>query len=63
MSLLGDAMVPTALWLSWTHPLLFAALLAVTMVAMVVTIWWLGRFLRQLAARMAGWRSTSLQRI
>ncbi len=28
MSLLGDALVPTALWLSWTHPLLFALLLA-----------------------------------
>ena len=63
MSLLGDATVPTALWLSWTHPLLFAVLLAVALVAMVGAIWWLGRFLRQLAARMAGWRRPSLQRI
>lgn len=62
LSLLGDATVPTALWLSWTHPLLFALLLAVAVAAMVGIIWWLGRFLRQLAARMAGWRSPALQR-
>lgn len=63
MSLLGDALVPTALWLSWTHPLLFAVLLAVAVLAMVGTIWWLGRFLRQLAARMSGWHSSPLQRM
>lgn len=62
MSLLGDAVVPTALWLSWTHPLLFAVLLAVALVAMVGVIWWLSRFLRQLATRMTGWRAPSLQR-
>lgn len=62
MSLLGDAAVPIALWLSWTHPLLFAVLLAVVLVGMVATIWWLSRFLRQLATRMTRWRSTSLQR-
>ena len=62
MSLLGDAAVPVALWLSWTHPLLFAAVLAVALVVMVGMIWWLGRFLRQLAARMTGWRTTSLRR-
>ena len=63
MSLLGDAAVPAALWLSWTHPLLFAVLLVVALVAMVGAIWWLGRFLRQLATRMTGWRRPSLQRI
>ncbi len=63
MSLLGDAAVPTALWLSWTHPLLFAVLLAVALVAMVGAIWWLGRFLRQLATRMTGWRRSPLRRI
>jgi len=67
MSLLGDAAVPIALWLSWTHPLLFAVLLfavllAVVLVGMVATIWWLSRFLRQLATRVTRWRSTSLQR-
>jgi hypothetical protein len=35
MSLLGDALVPTALWLSWTHPLAFVALLLACLVAMV----------------------------
>ncbi len=55
MSLLGDALVPTALWLSWTHPLLFAALLLVTVAAMVGLIWVLGRFLRQLATRVTAW--------
>ncbi len=63
LSLLGDAVVPTALWLSWTHPLLFAVLLAVALVAMVGAIWWLSRFLRQLATRVTGWRAQSLQRI
>jgi hypothetical protein len=62
MSLLGDAAVPIALWLSWTHPLLFGVLLAVVLVGMVATIWWLSRFLRQLATRVTRWRSTSLQR-
>lgn len=62
MSLLGDAAVPIALWLSWTHPLLFVVLLAVVLVGMVATIWWLSRFLRQLATRVTRWRSTSLQR-
>lgn len=62
MSLLGDAAVPIALWLSWTQPLLFAVLLAVVLVGMVATIWWLSRFLRQLATRVTRWRSTSLQR-
>jgi len=62
MSLLGDAAVPIALWLSWTHPLLLAVLLAVVLVGMVATIWWLSRFLRQLATRVTRWRSISLQR-
>jgi len=32
------------------------------LVGMVATIWWLSRFLRQLATRVTRWRSTSLQR-
>ena len=36
--------------------------LAVVLVGMVATIWWLSRFLRQLATRVTRWRSTSLQR-
>ncbi|MBP6223671.1 MAG: DUF4126 domain-containing protein [Rhizobacter sp.] len=56
MSLLGDALVPTALWLSWTHPLAFVALLLACLVAMVGLIWVLGRFLRQLATTITAWR-------
>lgn len=56
MSLLGDALVPTALWLSWTHPLAFVALLLACLVAMVGLIWALGRFLRQLATTITAWR-------
>jgi hypothetical protein len=37
-------------------------LLAVVLVGMVATIWWLSRFLRQLATRVTRWGSTYLQR-
>ena len=53
LSLLGDSVVPVALWLSWEHPTLFFAVLAVAVVAMLATIWLLWRFLRALAARFA----------
>ena len=58
MSLLGDALVPTALWLSWTHPLALAVLLLACVVAMIGLTWVLGRFLRQLATRVTSWRPT-----
>ena len=58
MSLLGDALVPTALWLSWTHPLALAVLLLACVAAMIGLIWVLGRFLRQLATRVTAWRPT-----
>lgn len=61
MSLFGDALVPTALWLSWTHPVVFVALLLACLVVMAGLIWVLGRFLRQLATRMTAWRP-SVQR-
>ena len=54
MSLLGDAAVPTALWLSWTHPVLFFAALAVAVMAMVSLIWVLAKFLKALARRVSG---------
>ena len=53
LSLLGDSVVPVALWLSWEHPTLFFAALAIALVVMLVTIWLLWRFLRALAARFA----------
>ena len=55
MSLLGDSVVPVGLWLSWAHPLVFFAALAVTLVVMVVLIWVFARFLRGIARRVSAW--------
>lgn len=55
LSLLGDAGVPVALWLSWQHPLVFFAVLLVALVLMVALIVVLGKFLRALLRRVAGW--------
>ena len=54
MSLLGDGAVPAALWLSWAHPLVFFAVLALALVVMVTTIVVLAKFLRGLVRRVAG---------
>ena len=54
LSLAGDAIVPAALWLAWTQPVAFLAVLAVVVVAMLATIWILFRFLRRLVARLGG---------
>lgn len=55
MSLLGDGVVPASLWLSWTHPEVFFAMLAVALVAMVTLTWLLAKFLRRLVRRVSGW--------
>lgn len=55
LSLLGDAGVPVALWLSWQHPLVFFVVLLVVLALMVVLIIVLGKFLRALLRRVAGW--------
>ena len=55
MSLLGDAVVPASLWLSWSHPWIFFPLLALALALMVATVWVLWRFLRQLLRRVSGW--------
>ena len=54
MSLVGDSVVPASLWLSWAHPYVFFAALAIALVVMVVLIWVFGKFLRQLVKRVAG---------
>jgi hypothetical protein len=54
LSLLGDGIVPIALWLSWSHPLVFFAALAVALVVMVALVWLLAKFLRQLVRRLRG---------
>ncbi len=55
LSLLGDSAVPAALWLSWSHPLVFFAALAVALVLMVVLIWFFSKFLFGLARRVSAW--------
>jgi Domain of unknown function (DUF4126) len=57
MSLLGDGIVPAALWLSWAQPQVFFVLLVIAVLAMLVLVWVLGRFLRGLLRRAATWLS------
>ena len=59
MSLLGDSVVPASLWLSWAHPTVFFAALAVAVVVMIVLIWVLAKFLRGLARRVSGLFATA----
>jgi hypothetical protein len=51
LSLLGDAAVPTMLWLAWEHPLWFFAALAIALVLMAGLIVLLAKFLRRLLGR------------
>jgi hypothetical protein len=53
LSLLGDAAVPTMLWLSWSHPLVFFPVLGVAFVMALVLIFVLFKFLRGLVRRFA----------
>jgi hypothetical protein len=52
LSLAGDAFVPGMLWLAWTHPVWFFVALAFTVVASVIVIAMLFRFLRGLTRRL-----------
>jgi len=52
LSLLGDAAVPAALWLSWSHPVAFFIVLAVVLVAMVAITIALAKFLRAIFRRV-----------
>ena len=54
LSLLGDAAVPTMLWLAWEHPSWFFAALAVAVVLMLGLTVLLLKFLRRLLARWRG---------
>lgn len=51
LSLLGDAAVPTLLWLAWEHPLWSFAALALTVVLAVALIVVLFKFLRAMVRR------------
>lgn len=59
LSLLGDAAVPTMLWLSFAHPMWFFVGLALTLVLMVTLIVVLFRFLRGLVRRWRGRAASS----
>ena len=54
LSLLGDAAVPTMLWLAWTHPVWFFIGLAVALLSMALVIVVLFRFLRAVVRRFTG---------
>jgi hypothetical protein len=54
LSLLGDAAVPTMLWLAWEHPLWFFAALAVALVLMLGLIVLTLKLVRRLLARWRG---------
>ena len=53
-SLVGDAVVPAALWLSWSHPMAFAVFLTLAVLLMLALIWWLMRFLKSLIRSLRG---------
>ena len=53
LSLLGDATVPTMLWLSWAHPMLFFVALAMAFAIGLALVVVLFRFLRGMLARLA----------
>jgi hypothetical protein len=59
LSLAGDLAVPTMLWLSWTHPWVFFAVLAVAVAAGLVLVLLPFRFLRVLVARIAPRRTVA----
>ena len=63
LSLLGDAAVPTALWMSWQHPLVFFVALALSLVAMTALIWFFAKFLRGLFRRVSSWFATGAQHV
>lgn len=53
LSLVGDAAVPGLLWLSWTHPLVFFAVLIVAVALALALSFTLWRFVRRRLARLA----------
>jgi Domain of unknown function (DUF4126) len=54
LSLLGDAAVPTMLWLSWVHPMAFFVVLALAVLLALALTVWLFRFLRLVFRRLFG---------
>ncbi|HUP06885.1 MAG TPA: DUF4126 domain-containing protein [Caldimonas sp.] len=54
LSLMGDAAVPTALWLASTHPAIALAVIAIATLSMIAIVALLMKFLREVMAR---WRA------
>ena len=52
LSLAGDALVPSMLWLVWRDPVLAALVLGLLTLAMLLLLWRLARHLRALAAQL-----------
>jgi hypothetical protein len=63
LSLLGDAAVPAALWLSWQHPLAFFAALALALLVMIALIVFFAKFLRGLFKRASDRFATGAQHV
>jgi hypothetical protein len=59
LSLLGDAAVPSVLWLATAHPVALMGVVAVAALMMATISVVLIRFLRALAARVRGWFAVS----
>ena len=55
LSLLGDLSVPGMLWLAFTHPVWALVALALAVVAMLVLVWLLSKFLAGLWVRLRTW--------
>lgn len=55
LSLLGDLSVPGMLWLAFAHPVWALAAVALAVVAMLVLVWLLSKFLAGLWARLRAW--------
>jgi hypothetical protein len=54
LSLLGDAAVPTMLWLAWEHPITFAIALGASLLVAIAMLLLTFKFLRALWRRFAG---------
>jgi hypothetical protein len=55
LSLAGDALVPSMLWLAWEQPTWFFVALGLALVASVVLLVLMIRFLRAVVDRVRGW--------
>lgn len=54
LSLLGDAAVPSMLWLAFVHPWLALGLVMLSFIGMLVLIWWMSSVLCALWRRLRG---------